>query len=366
VDLLVARDHLEAAEAVLAAAGYQREPAWGRRPHRFHRRALPGGVSVKLDVVTEVAFGRHHEVSTDLAPLVLSRRVVVDGIAFPDPSDRQWLVLLHAVLDKGAIGTRHKEALVPWAGREDGVGGTVPLPLRRIVSRLAASGAWDELTRMASALWASLDHDGAQERARVAWRRAMGHSVRAQRALVRPGTTVAVLGPDGAGKSTVVRTLARELPDARLAYLGAYPRDGRTARRPAGLDTIERCLRLALRGAVVEGHRRRGRTVLLDRHPREVPFGPPTRSWRARLRRRLVARMVPAPDVLVVLDAPAAVLHARKPEHRLDEVERMRERYRRLAETQGAVVVDVDRPLADVVADVRDAVAMGPRARPRR
>jgi thymidylate kinase len=65
---------------------------------------------------------------------------------------------------------------------------------------------------------------------------------------------------------------------------------------------------------------------------------------------------VAAPDVLVVLDAPAEVLHARKPEHSLTATAGMRQRYLALARARGAVVVDVDRPLEEVVADVRDAV----------
>jgi thymidylate kinase len=359
VDLLVAGGDVDVASRALGRLGYRRTPSWGRRPHRFFARPLPGGATLKLDVVTEVAFGRHHEVSTGLAPVVLARRQHVDGIAVPDPSDRQWLVLLHALADRGGLAARHRAALEPWVGdRADdaGVGSVVPHAVRRAVADHVALGRWDSLEGLRPALWAALPHDRSREAARVAWRAALRRTVKLQRALVRPGVTAAVLGPDGAGKSTVIDAVATAVPGVRVVYLGAYPKAGRAGRRPAGVDTVVRCARLAGRGLLVRGHRRRGRTVLADRHPLEVAWGPTVRSRRTRLRRWLVAHTVAAPDVLVVLDAPADVLHARKPEHSLHATADMRRRYLALARARGAVVVDVDRPLEEVVADVRDAV----------
>jgi thymidylate kinase len=177
---------------------------------------------------------------------------------------------------------------------------------------------------------------------------------------------VAVLGPDAAGTSIVIRMLATQLPEARLAYLGAHVPGGRARSRPAGPGTVERWLRLAARGAVVRRHRRRGRIVLLDHHPLEVTCRSENGTWRSRLGCRLVARLVAGPDVLVVLDAPTDVLHARNPELSLEAIERSRRRYRQLAATRGAVVVDGGRPWPEVVADVRDAIATAPPPGPRR
>ena len=60
----------------------------------------------------------------------------------------------------------------------------------------------------------------------------------------------------------------------------------------------------------------RGRIVLCDRHPIEVLAVRPRRTPAgAALERFLARRLTPWPDAIVLLDAPAAVLYARKAEH---------------------------------------------------
>jgi hypothetical protein len=56
--------------------------------------------------------------------------------------------------------------------------------------------------------------------------------------------------------------------------------------------------------------------------------------------------------VLVVLDAPAEVLLARKGEHDVPALEAQRERYRALAERLGGVLVDAGRDADTVRRDV--------------
>ena len=69
-----------------------------------------------------------------------------------------------------------------------------------------------------------------------------------------------------------------------------------------------------------------------------------------RARRTILGHALPAPDVVIVLDAPAELLYARKPEHPLDRIESQRRRYRALADRlDRAFVVDA-RPALDRVA----------------
>jgi thymidylate kinase len=95
-----------------------------------------------------------------------------------------------------------------------------------------------------------------------------------------------------------------------------------------------------------------------DRHfvdalvdPRRYRYGGP--SWLL----RLIWRIIPKPDLLILLDAPAAVLQGRKQEVSFEESARQREAYLSMMETmKNGHVVDAARPLALVVGDVNDII----------
>jgi thymidylate kinase len=71
----------------------------------------------------------------------------------------------------------------------------------------------------------------------------------------------------------------------------------------------------------------------------------------------VVAKLLPKPDLSVVLDAPATVLQQRKCEVTPAESERQRKDYlMRLATGPNAVVVDAARPLVKVVEDVQNCM----------
>ncbi len=156
------------------------------------------------------------------------------------------------------------------------------------------------------------------------------------------GLSVAVLGPDGAGKSTLTAALAATfiLP-TRQFYAGLYPAGRRRFRQP-GLATLAILIRLWRLALQATWHRRRGRLVLFDRYAYDARLPlPRSAGRRTRLRRALLTRSLPAPDLVVVLDAPAEVLVARRAEHPIEVVEAQRRRYRELAlSLPDAVVLD--------------------------
>jgi thymidylate kinase len=92
----------------------------------------------------------------------------------------------------------------------------------------------------------------------------------------------------------------------------------------------------------------RGRVVVWDRHPLE------DRVMRAegRLvlgdRRRWLGRLAPQPDVVVILDAPTAVLRQRRDAHHADQFDRFRQIYGRIAGERPAILVEATRPAAEV------------------
>jgi len=221
-------------------------------------------------------------------------------------------------------------------------------------------------------------------------------------------TTVALIGPDGAGKTTVARALQEALPvPVRYLYMGVSaessnlllpttrlarwikralgappdtagpppPPLARPRSTPRGVggrarSNVRAVLRLAnrlaeewYRQAVASWWERRGYVVVFDRHflvdyhAYDVTGGR-HRSPTQRLHGLVLERLYPRPDLVVYLDAPSAVLWARKGEGSLEALERRRAEYRAIAPLVPRFVeVDASRPLAEVVSAVARQIA---------
>jgi thymidylate kinase len=179
----------------------------------------------------------------------------------------------------------------------------------------------------------------------------------------RYGPVIAVLGPDGAGKSTLLQELERRIPlGVHLAYLGGKRRSpshrvvaktaSRRSRRlvSSAAGEVAFVARHLLRGArrLVGVYARAwmGTIVLCDRHPIEALAIDPRRTAPARMFERFVLRRImPWPDVIIVLDAPPEVLYGRKQEHPLERLIAWRERYRGVFTPAGALFVSTDGPV---------------------
>lgn len=209
--------------------------------------------------------------------------------------------------------------------------------------------------------------------------------------------SVAIIGPDGAGKSTITEMLEREpmpapvkriymgvnleassmmLPTTRLALAVKSARGRRPdMAAPSGPPVSSaggpvrhvvrggtRAARLVMwvaeewfRQVVAQYHRRRGAIVVFDRHFYADYYhfdvaGEGPRSVSARVHGFLLKHLYPKPDLVICLDAPGQVLFDRKHEASPEWLEHRRSQYLQLAALlPDSVVIDVDRPL-DVVA----------------
>jgi thymidylate kinase len=179
---------------------------------------------------------------------------------------------------------------------------------------------------------------------------------RARRRRWGRGLTVALLGPDGVGKSTLVAGLGADCPlPVRTVYMGMWQgadRPGRTW-RDAAVAVLVRPLRVWARLAVAAAHVARGRLVLFDRYTYDALL-PVTGSlkWLKRPYFRVLAHLAPRPDLVLVLDVPGEVAFARKGESSPEGLEAVRQGFLALAPRVGAEVVDADAPPEQVRADV--------------
>src|SRR3954453_18278862 len=112
VDLLVRPDHLATFDEEARAAGFVPVPGGQSWPVLlyigFDSRAARFLV---LDVTDRVSFGPRGDFTTDAAAGVLARRVHRGDVVTPAPDDAFWLLLLHCLLDKGAVPEHYGERL---------------------------------------------------------------------------------------------------------------------------------------------------------------------------------------------------------------------------------------------------------------
>lgn len=198
----------------------------------------------------------------------------------------------------------------------------------------------------------------------------------------RRGPVVAVLGPDGAGKGSVIAALRGQIQaTVTPVYLGhghesraAYARAGRRAVGPVDQPgrlrsavravlgllphhlrdvqyRVRRAVRMAARTWTAYAYAWRGDIVLCDRHPLEaLAVDAHDRSPGSLAERAVLRRLVPWPDAVVLLDAPGDVLFARKGEHSPELLDGWRGAYRDVFGARNATVISTTDGLDRVVA----------------
>lgn len=165
-----------------------------------------------------------------------------------------------------------------------------------------------------------------------------------------PPQLIVFLGPDGAGKSTLLAGVEAALTNAAQNWRSYYfapgflkryrPRLGNNVTenphegRQYGLALVLAKASLLLFEFImgIPPARRQNSILLFDRYISDILVDPVRyRMGRTRWWMKLMLRLAPRPDLLVIVVAPAATIQARKQEVSFAETERQIEGYKALA-----------------------------------
>ena len=361
VDLIVDRKIFPSAKKVLEDLGFIEIPPWGHEPHRFFVIYVPENeMWLKLDIVTALRFGKPVSCfGCDMLAGMMDRRIYRECCYTLAPEDELLLLLIKGVVNDGGVRRSRAEALqgLRLQTKSDSEReARLDSHLRAYFgsstdgNRALDNADWGWfVSRRAQLIKCLLVRQPLRTPGRYLRTRLMGLISPLLYAMFRRGASVALLAPDGAGKSTLAaHLLAQKHLRARLIYMGINldasvvglptTRWFRKHANGSGGNPIKGIVAKALnfpntlleqwyRSLTGFYYRLRGRTVVYDRYVYDNWLNPRPTKLLKRFRRFLIERTCPAPDIVILLDAPGTVLFARKHEHDVQSLEKKRQAY---------------------------------------
>jgi thymidylate kinase len=349
IDVLMSEEALDESRRILLRAGYLQMRADGEEVH-----------AATFDPISGRFLWVHVQPTLKVGGVSVGAGKLLDNVlrqSFPELAS-EWLMwtLLVRAMEKQQLPERYRDPLKQFAS--DWSGG--PAELEELVrsrgidtdalAAAAAAGDWEYIIAQD---WPREKANGDVPRlvtqARRVWR-----LIRALLAPQRCGLCVAIIGPDGAGKSTLVRGLERTLPlRTRRIYMGLTGGKMHRAQslRVPGVVFAAQAAVLWTRYVQAVLYRAAGQIVLFDRYVLDgaVAAGKPL-SPLPRVSRRVLRWIVPTPNLVLLLDASGRTMYARKGEYAAETLESWRTQYRRLATAiPSLVVVDAEQSAAGVL-----------------
>lgn len=320
------------------------------------------------------------------------------------PADLEFCSYLVRKVMKGSLDEAQSRRLTQRyaedpAGCEEQLGRFFAEATAKLIVDSARTGDWEPVRSRLEPLRDQLLHTVARGqspglllyRFRTVWRRL--------RPLIHPpGLMVAFLGVDGAGKSTVMERIERDLASAfartKAYHKRTFPSALNWIRRRWGNRSHSQAHRANSESSISTRHgehRRpprkfagslakllfwwldytllgyvmdvypsltRSTLVLFDRYyhdllvdARRYRYGGP--SWAI----TWMSRLIPRPDLIILLDASPEVLYARKQEATFADVSRQREAYLNVVEgLPNGHVVDSSKPLDEVISETEQII----------
>lgn len=195
-----------------------------------------------------------------------------------------------------------------------------------------------------------------------------------------PFPWVAILGPDGSGKSSVIEGVCRKLEgmriDTRIMHWrpnvfnkrevvgGGVVSDPQGQKPHGSVTSLAKLFMLMVDwwlGFLFSSRHVRAKTSvwISDRYYRDLLVDPVRYRYGAALwPARLLFWLFPKPDAVIVLSGDAETIHARKKEVTFEELKRQLAGYQELAKRMGrqAVVLDASAPLQEVIDSAMDVL----------
>lgn len=367
IDLLIDSADLDAAAGIAESHRFVRLPGKRLGVHLITYDSHTG-TWLWLHCVAELGFGPYQGLRGNPSSSLLGRR-------FPSspprlsPDDEFWVTLAHCLLDRRKVATKHRRRLALLAGQSTtdgaiahGLDGLLP-PGVKSGKLLQASRLedWDALERQIPGLVETASRQARPGPLRRAARLAKSLSSRVRETRLRRGISVALLGPDGAGKSTLAagieRTFVFPVRQVYMGLTGGMLRHVDRLRVP-GVVRVGRLAVIWCRYLLAQYHLVRGRLVVFDRYiyDAEVPTPYPL-SLADRVGRWIDGRCCPAPDLILLLDAPGSVMHERKPQYTPETIENWRQHFLRLRQRHPRMqVIDTTRGIDEVRNQATDLI----------